>query len=1132
MKSLTRVIMVDWYLFEQEEWDIRGHVSLLGKNGSGKSSFLDALQLVLLGGNKQDWNPNAKASDSSGERDIRSYALGIVKDEDAIKNSTAYQPRDSALTRIVLVFTDDVTGESCSIGACLTATRNTPKEEFEGFFILQDQELFLADLIEQRAGESFALPYDRLKAKFTSRSKYAINGDEENQDVFFFANKEPKKFVEQMLRSLGDPRHPPSPDKFRRAFKQSIKMNGIDGSVSDFVKTSILDEQVINLSTMRQMIESLDSKKKAVEEANEQIQKLEAIEKLFEQAISAAKRQAGYQWCAAELTVNQNELHIEELEDSLEQLAHDYSVAKRELNKREKALADLRDKLQTASNAHSTDNAQTQIDNLKRSKEGLLLNRRQIDARVEQDKETILYGAEVLKHREHIPEDLVSAIEGAMKPFTKGDSFWREEAHAIDTQIQSVKHLILGAMSGIQKERDPVMIRKNQIDGEISETESSIQELKEGRVPLNQDTQALIQVLAAKNIKAVPVCELVEVTDKQWQPAIEAYLKRNTQALVVDIDDTTDAIKIYRALKRDRHIEAKVVDGEKVSKFQLNIKPGTAPTLIQSEDSIAKGFIQNLLFDIELREDTASIRKAKRALADDGSFQSNAAFTKLKMPQYLMMGRGAAETQLHYFKQKLERLTIELREISLQEHSLDKAYQSLNEYRPNVQRINNFKQSIESLDQIDHEIRKIDQDISAIDTSHLEGLKQQILKLKGDVRNAERKKDNARDKKTESRANFRSKNKERRTLKELEQNLFESRSEAEASKYYEAQIASDLLDNVEGEFDLDTESSFSEAIKQCTTRANSAGQARQGRESEGHGLLGAYLTTYPDNELSGPVSSLEGYMAEVGLRLSKIKDIGLVNRENDVKKAFVELTHAIRSDLAIKLRTQISEMKRRFHELNRELRERPFSANQKYQFHFARIPEFQEFLNFVENVDNETVANVDSLFDETAHISAVIEQILEGSNGDELGDYRNYFTYDIRIEDTETGIEESFSKTKGKDSGGEYMTPFYVAMGASLAGAYRFQTVGDGTIERGLSLFPSDEAFKNMDYANTNQAAEYLKSIGLQLFVAAPDSAEPEFRSFVDTVLFFIKDKTNVTVSVDYVTPWAQNLIKNSFSGE
>ena len=123
MKKLKRIIMVNWYLFEAEEWDVEGNVALVGKNGSGKSSFIDAIQLIMLGGSKADWKPNAKAANKLHKRDIRGYVLGIVKDEAAIGDSQEYQPREDALSRVVLVFGDDVTGEVISVGGAFSARR-------------------------------------------------------------------------------------------------------------------------------------------------------------------------------------------------------------------------------------------------------------------------------------------------------------------------------------------------------------------------------------------------------------------------------------------------------------------------------------------------------------------------------------------------------------------------------------------------------------------------------------------------------------------------------------------------------------------------------------------------------------------------------------------------------------------------------------------------------------------------------------------------------------------------------------------------------------------------------------------------------------------------------------------------
>ena len=91
MKELTRVIFVNWYLFQAKEWEIRGHTALLGPNGAGKSSFLDAIQYVMLGGNKSHWKPNAKAPDKKSKRDIKGYVLGKIKVGESVKENSLYR---------------------------------------------------------------------------------------------------------------------------------------------------------------------------------------------------------------------------------------------------------------------------------------------------------------------------------------------------------------------------------------------------------------------------------------------------------------------------------------------------------------------------------------------------------------------------------------------------------------------------------------------------------------------------------------------------------------------------------------------------------------------------------------------------------------------------------------------------------------------------------------------------------------------------------------------------------------------------------------------------------------------------------------------------------------------------------
>jgi len=359
--------------------------------------------------------------------------------------------------------------------------------------------------------------------------------------------------------------------------------------------------------------------------------------------------------------------------------------------------------------------------------------------------------------------------------------------------------------------------------------------------------------------------------------------------------------------------------------------------------------------------------------------------------------------------------------------------------------------------------------------------------------------------------------------------LNSERNEITSHDDYDASIADELYEKVENEDEPETTDDYDRLIAKVCHQADLQRKAQIEAEDKAKSLFVEYRINYPNDIDNIELNTIRGYRLAIAIRLQDIREIGLHDREKEVTAALKHLEHVIRSDLSIRLRGQFEKMKRRFRELNNELSNRPFSSNQRYEFRYYRMREFKEFLDYVEQIDNDSVANIDSLFDESSSINEVIKRILDDNESETLGDYRNYFTFDIAIKDPDSGIEEMLSRKVGHASGGEHMTPFYVAMGASLAGAYRLKSREDGGIDGGMSLYLADEAFEKMDYANSTQSAGYLKSIGLQLFLAAPDSSESKLRSIVDTVMFFIREGERAKVEVDYVTPSARKLLTEAF---
>ena len=100
MQQLERVHLVQFFLFEAQTLELDATTAIIAPNGAGKSALLDALQIVLLGGDRSRIRFNAQAGGSHRARTIRDYCLGVFRSGDEGRK------RRTATTYISLVFRD------------------------------------------------------------------------------------------------------------------------------------------------------------------------------------------------------------------------------------------------------------------------------------------------------------------------------------------------------------------------------------------------------------------------------------------------------------------------------------------------------------------------------------------------------------------------------------------------------------------------------------------------------------------------------------------------------------------------------------------------------------------------------------------------------------------------------------------------------------------------------------------------------------------------------------------------------------------------------------------------------------------------------------------------------------------
>ncbi|OIO89877.1 MAG: hypothetical protein AUK03_13820 [Anaerolineae bacterium CG2_30_64_16] len=225
-----------------------------------------------------------------------------------------------------------------------------------------------------------------------------------------------------------------------------------------------------------------------------------------------------------------------------------------------------------------------------------------------------------------------------------------------------------------------------------------------------------------------------------------------------------------------------------------------------------------------------------------------------------------------------------------------------------------------------------------------------------------------------------------------------------------------------------------------------------------------------------------------------------------------------------RLREQIEDARSQLDHLNTTLNKLRFGG-ERYEFITSPAPDLRRVYDMV--MDSQAVLGA-SLFDSDFRRKyqegwdLLFERLTIGADAspepgrrDErveelrrLQDYRNYLAYDIRIH-YPNGDRALHSQISAKKSGGETTTPFYVAMAASFAQAYRLNQARPSDTIR-LAIF--DEAFGKMDTARTASALKFMVDTGLQVLLATPPDKAGGLLPHVDSVRTVVRQENHAFV--------------------
>ena len=206
----------------------------------------------------------------------------------------------------------------------------------------------------------------------------------------------------------------------------------------------------------------------------------------------------------------------------------------------------------------------------------------------------------------------------------------------------------------------------------------------------------------------------------------------------------------------------------------------------------------------------------------------------------------------------------------------------------------------------------------------------------------------------------------------------------------------------------------------------------------------------------------------------------------------------IMTDLMQYLRAHVGELDQMIRRINTLLKERSFGG-QRYRFRIRPLDQFQHLITIIKKIspfDPSAEKELERFFDD--HREAIIATEA-GSIPEEL-DYRNWFRYEMRVSAVSDQGVVMDRKNKSIGSGGEQAVPNYLLILTVAHFLYRGKKTKLHTL-----LF--DEAFYGIDAGRRDQILGFATDLGLQLFIASPDQDGVRREVRNSTTLLVKKDR-------------------------
>lgn len=1125
MKLLTRIRLVNWHLFENTTIDCQGTTYFIGINGAGKSTVLDAVQFALVGG-QRDVRFN-QAAISGGKRTLASYVRGELGTE-----GQRYLRGDA--TGVVALEFKNPDGTCFAHGAVIDAYEDGRNPDVTYFIVhnagLNDNWFFKAagQLFDTRAFkrhlENFALPPNASARVFTRLEDYRVH----------------------LLNRLGQLK-----DTFPAKIVKGLAFSPLT-DIRSFVHNYLLDENLLDVKTLQAQLETLRHFESLAADVRERIDFLSRIEDLDKERLANRRRRITNTYVArrAQADVYVDELRSRRLELDSAKLEFQRDEIQRDERSRslrfaQSALTDAEIALRTDQTAQREKELRDKITSL--TAEQSLLTQRQTDF----DHALAAELTDARKLKKLLASDKLE-IPSALQTFIREkvdqrsspvDKYTGTDAQAdAEHIIRNTQEALTSLGETYSREQTLLNEQATQLRTEAARLEDEIRKLRTGDRETSYEAESpnaarLRRILRAElglgASEVVYLCDVLQIPNPEWQNAVEGLLGFNRFTLLVPPAHYNAAVQLYRKHKDTIH-GATLLDTEAIlqngtyhpeaersgrsteTSTQVNkyaSKQATLSSEVVTDHLAARAYVNLLLGHYTKCDTIEQLRNYRTAITRECFVRRNFTDSHLSPQVYQrwFIGERAAPRQIEQREVRIDEIAVELKNLNKRETALrERLALTRDKIRPLVE-LETALPALNRLAPLVAQLAIFNKELAALDSHTLESLKAEVGKYQHE-------RDQLQDEVlslTKRLGNLEEKIKqiEMESIPGLERSADESIRSAE-SFIIQENADDETKSDVQKEYERRRERQPLELILQNASRYENDYQAAEGRARDRlREAKQAYSLRYDFG--TDDTDHATRYTAE----RDKLVNSELPDYENQIARQRGLAEQELVENFIHRLREQIEDARQQLAFLNGTLVNLRFGG-ERFEFINQPAPALRQVFDMV--MDSQQVMG-DSLFDSDFRQKhqqgwdLLFERLTSAHDNEnaelrELQDYRNYLQYDIRIH-YPNGDRALLSQINAKKSGGETTTPFYVAMAASFAQAYRLNQARPSDTIR-LALF--DEAFGKMDTARTASALHFMREAGLQVLLATPPDKSGSLLPYVDSVCTVVrKNNSSFVIGID-----------------